>query len=137
MKRLSIFQMNIIGRNLSDLVHPDDYSSIKRELLSSGSHETKDFAFPECRVAEPQRRSKSPVEYRLVFLSCTIRACPRASREKEPMFKMDAGENHLVMPWRPGAWPRVALFFTLPTHYRYMTLHSLDGRIIQADERSV
>lgn len=120
--------MNIIGCNLRDIVHPEDYSSIRNKLLCDVARSPRDFAFPKCRVAEPVKR-KQAVKYWSVFLSGTIRSCPRAARSKEVVpLTSEIGVQTLSNP-------RMALFLKPKTYYRYMTLHSLDGRILQADER--
>lgn len=129
----------MIGRNLSELVHPEDYAEIVRVFLTDSStdgtvKDSKDFTFPDCRLTESIiHRSKTGPEYHTVFLTGYIRQCIRTSREKA------SHQDKQIMPARTDSscWPRLASFIHIRTYYQYMTLHSIDGRIIQADKRLV
>jgi hypothetical protein len=129
----------MIGRNLSELVHPEDYAEIVRVFLTDSStdgtvKDSKDFTFPDCRLTESIiHRSKTGPEYHTVFLTGYIRQCIRTSREKASQ------QDKQIMPARTDSscWPRLASFIHIRTYYQYMTLHSIDGRIIQADKRLV
>jgi len=128
----------MIGRNLSELVHPEDYAEMVRVFLekitTDGTiKDSKDFTFPDCRITESIiHRSKTAPEYKTVFLTGYIRQCIRTSREKASL------QDKQVMPSHTNdSWPRLASFIHIRTYYQYMTLHSIDGRIIQADKRLV
>ncbi|XP_057372656.1 uncharacterized protein LOC130693515 [Daphnia carinata] len=133
---LGFDRINMIGRNLSELVHPEDYAEVVRTFLlrrsSDGSTtDRKDFSFPECRVTEPIRhRLKTVSEYKMVFLTGYIRPCIRTTREKS-----NQPDKQRLMLSTKSSWPRLASFIHIYTYYQYMTLHSLDGKIIQADKR--
>lgn len=133
----------MIGRNLSELIHPDDYHEIVRRLQeerpetpTDGSLvQAKDFSFPDCRVTDPVRtRNKTTTEYQVVFLTGYIRQCIRMTNHK-------FHEKPRALPWNINtatnySWPRImASFLHITTYFQYMTLHSMDGRIIQADKR--
>lgn len=101
--------------------------------MQQSEYHLKDLTFPECRVAlEPLRpRNKTAaLEYRAIFLTGHIRQTIRTARQKNSI------SDKQIMPLGHTSWPRLATFFHL-THFHYMTLHSIDGRIIQADKRSV
>jgi hypothetical protein len=128
----------MIGRNLSELVHPEDYAEILRDLKKrsadgSISH-TKDFTFPDCRMTESiiQRTKTAPV-YKTVFLTGYIRQSIRTTREKGSHQDKQIMQSDTSCSY----WPRLASFIHIRTHYQYMTLHSMDGTIIQADKRLV
>lgn len=126
---IKLQQINMIGRNLSELVHPDDYAEVVGSLFNRSDH---DFSFPECRVTEPIRhRSKTAPVYKMVFLTGYIRECIRTSREKSSQ----PDKQMVTSPRRNSSWPRLASFIHIYTYYQYMTLHSLDGMIIQSDKR--
>lgn len=126
---LGFDRINMIGRNLSELVHPDDYAEVVGSLFNRSDH---DFSFPECRVTEPIRhRSKTAPVYKMVFLTGYIRECIRTSREKSSQ----PDKQMVTSPRRNSSWPRLASFIHIYTYYQYMTLHSLDGMIIQSDKR--
>jgi hypothetical protein len=130
----------MIGRNLSELVHPEDYAEIVRDLSTKRSadntvSDTKDFTFPDCRVTESiiNRLNTAPV-YKTVFLTGYIRQSMRTPRDK------CSNQDKQIMQFHASSnsyWPRLASFIHIRTHYQYMTLHSLDGTIIQADKRLV
>ncbi|XP_046633573.1 uncharacterized protein LOC124312985 isoform X2 [Daphnia pulicaria] len=134
---LDFDRISMIGRNLSELVHPEDYAEIVRVFLTDSStdgtvKDSKDFTFPDCRLTESIiHRSKTGPEYHTVFLTGYIRQCIRTSREKASQ------QDKQIMPARTDSscWPRLASFIHIRTYYQYMTLHSIDGRIIQADKR--
>lgn len=129
-------QINVIGRNLSELIHPEDYAEVVRILFLKRSGDgftadRKDFSFPECRVTEPIRhRLKTAPEYKMVFLTGYVRQCIRTIREKSSQ-----QDKQMLMLAMNSSWPRMASFIHIYTYYQYMTLHSLDGKIIQADKR--
>lgn len=134
---LGFDRINVIGRNLSELIHPEDYAEVVRILLLKRSGDgftadRKDFSFPECRVTEPIRhRLKTAPEYKMVFLTGYVRQCIRTRREKS---SQPVSEQMLMLAMN-SSWPRLASFVHIDTYYQYMTLHSLDGKIIQADKR--
>ncbi|XP_046460542.1 uncharacterized protein LOC124207227 isoform X3 [Daphnia pulex] len=136
---LGFDRISMIGRNLSELVHPEDYAEIVRVFLTEPSadgrptvEDSKDFTFPDCRITESIiHRSKTAPQYHTVFLTGYIRQCIRTSREKT------SHQDKQIMPAYTdcSCWPRLASFIHIRTYYQYMTLHSIDGRIIQADKR--
>lgn len=85
-------------------------------------------------------RSNFVAEYKFVFLTGYIKPCKRICRK----FKL-VGMGNYDMPnelemsitSKGGApWPRLmAYFFHVSTYYQYMTLHAIDGRILQVDKR--
>lgn len=126
----------MIGRKLSELVHPENYAELVCILLlkrsaDGSTADKKDFSFPECHVTEPIRhRLQTPQEYQMVFLTGYIRQCARTPREKSSQ-----QQKEMSVVSVNSSWPRLASFIHIYTYYQYMTLHSMDGKIIQADKR--
>lgn len=132
-KLLGHSPVDVLGHSLYTIIHPDDCSSLKKQLQSADfSDQRRSFW---CHMTEKSLSRNDCGRYSLVHVIGHVRTSDMSGPDDED-YELGIHENLLIAIVKViRSQPIAEISWLDGCHDEYITQHSMDGRIVCADHR--